>query len=187
MFNQEIKKETLKILVEEHRNILRLAEALEQECLLIEQGKEVDENFFTGAINFIKNYADKFHHAKEEDILFKKFEQCAQEGCLHCNPVEQMLFEHEAGRKFVKGLQAALADKNKEELVRNAKGYVNLIKEHIFKEDSILYPLADETLNEEAEKEMLTEFKKVAEANQAETEKNLAFVNKLEIEKYGKN
>lgn len=183
MFNQEIKKETLKILVEEHRQILRLAEALDKECLALEQGREIDENFFAKAIDFIKNYADKFHHAKEEDILFKKFEQCAQEGCLHCNPVEQMLFEHEEGRKFVKGMQAALANKNKEELVRNAKSYVNLIKEHIFKEDSILYPLAEETLSEEAEKAMLAEFEKVAAVSQTETEKNLAFVNNLETKK----
>ena len=151
---------TTQILSDEHKNILKFIEALDKEAEKLEQGKEINKEFFIKAIDFIRNYADKFHHAKEEDILFKEFSKKAEEGCLHCNPVEQMLFEHEEGRKFVKGMSEALEEKNKAKLNENAKGYVNLLKEHIFKEDNILYPMADEVLGKQ-EKAMLVKFKQV--------------------------
>jgi len=52
------------------------------------------KSLFNKVIDFIKNYADKFYHVKEEGILFKEFNKCTEEGCVHCNPVEQMLVEH---------------------------------------------------------------------------------------------
>lgn len=56
-----------KILSDEHKNILRLTKLIEKEC---ESGENINKDFFIKAIYFIRNYADKFHHAKEEDILF---------------------------------------------------------------------------------------------------------------------
>ena len=89
-----------KILSDEHQNILKVINALIKECSDLESEKELDKAFFKRAIDFIRNYADKFHHAKEEEILFK--ELCKETAELHCNPVEQMLYEHELGRGFVK-------------------------------------------------------------------------------------
>jgi len=60
------------ILSEEHKYILEVIAALNRECQSLESGKNLDKNFFEEAIDFIRNYADKFHHAKEEDILFKE-------------------------------------------------------------------------------------------------------------------
>ena len=56
------------ILSEEHKHILSVIDALSKERKNLESGKELDKDFFSKAIDFIKNYADKFHHAKEEDI-----------------------------------------------------------------------------------------------------------------------
>ncbi len=171
-----MERESSKILVEEHKNILKVVEALSKE---IEQGKDIDEKFFRSVIDFIRNYADKFHHAKEEDILFKEFGKCAEEGDVHCNPVEQMLFEHDEGRNFVKGMEEALEKKDKGKLILNARGYINLIQEHIFKEDTILFPMVDDALNKETEKEMLTKFKEIAKKNKNEEEKHLNFIRDL--------
>ena len=93
-------EQTTKILVDEHKNILKLADALERECNAINKGKNIDENFFKKAVDFIRNYADKFHHAKEEDILFAELNK--NSAAMHCNPIEQMLYEHDLGREFVK-------------------------------------------------------------------------------------
>ncbi|MEK6816956.1 MAG: hemerythrin domain-containing protein, partial [Nanoarchaeota archaeon] len=60
------------ILSEEHRHILKVIDAIEEECKALEAGKSLDKKFFLDAIDFIRNYADKFHHAKEEDILFEE-------------------------------------------------------------------------------------------------------------------
>ena len=152
------------VLSEEHKHISKVIEALNNECDAFQQeksGKPIDKAFFTSAIDFIRNYADKFHHAKEEDFLFKEFCIAADEGCVHCNPTEQMLHEHELGRGFVKGMEEALQKGNKEKLIENAREYAHLLQEHIFKEDNILYPMADEALKEEIQNNMLKKFKAV--------------------------
>jgi hemerythrin-like domain-containing protein len=153
-----------KILSDEHQNILKVVDLLEKECDSLKQ-KEIDKDFFEKVIDFIRNYADKFHHAKEENILFKEFCKSAENGELHCNPVDQMLIEHDIGREFVKGMEISLSKNNKEELGRNARGYIGLIREHIFKEDNILYPMADESLNKSVQDSMEKEFKKIEEQN----------------------
>lgn len=143
-------------LSDEHQNIMLVVDAIARECSSIEAGKAPDYKFFACAIDFIRNYADRFHHAKEEDILFKRF--CQEASKLHCNPVEQMLHEHDTGRKFVSGMAEAIKNRSKPVLLSNARGYAELLSSHIFKEDNILYPMADEVLDAEAKKVMLAGF-----------------------------
>ena len=149
---------TTKILVNEHKDILKVAEKLILKADEAENEK-IDEKFFIRAIDFIRNYADKFHHAKEEDILFK--ELCRDTVHLHCNPVEQMLTEHDLGRNFVKGIEQGTKEKNPEKIAENARNYASLIQEHIYKEDNILYPMADETLSKDAQISMFKKFQEV--------------------------
>ena len=145
------------ILSDEHKKILKVADALNKECLLIDKGKNIDKNFFEKAIDFIRNYADKFHHAKEEDILFVELNK---PGVMeHCNPVSQMLYEHDIGRGFVKGVIEALNKSDRKKIVENARGYVQLIQEHIWKEDNILYPMANEGLISKMQELILKKFK----------------------------
>ncbi|MEK6936245.1 MAG: hemerythrin domain-containing protein [Nanoarchaeota archaeon] len=170
---------TSKILTEEHKNILKVIENLENEADILERGKEINKKFFSDAIDFIRNYADKFHHAKEEDILFKEFDKAAEEGCAHCNPTKQMLSEHDEGRKFVKGIEQGVKENNKNKVIENARGYCMLLKEHIYKEDNILYPMADESLNEKVKNDMLKKFEKVERERRKDKEKYLTFVKSL--------
>ncbi len=147
---------SLELLSKEHENILVIAEALNRECDALESGKEIDKEFFKKALDFIKNYADKFHHAKEEDILFK--ELCNEEAKMHCNPIEQMLYEHDIGRNFVKEIEEGLKERNKEKIIRGARGYSNTLKDHIFKEDNVLYPMAEQVLNRKVRKNIFNKF-----------------------------
>ena len=154
-------KKPTTILSGEHKNILLAINRILKECGNIDSGGELDENFFIKVIDFIRNYADNFHHAKEEDILFVELNK---EGVLeHCNPIGQMLHEHDLGRGFVKGLNEAVEKGNKIEAVKNARGYCELLQEHIFKEDNILYPMADEALKESAQKEISEKFAKISD------------------------
>ena len=146
---------------DEHKNILKVIGAVSKQCEGIDSGQEIDKDFFAKAVGFIRNYADKFHHAKEEDILFMELNK---DGVLeHCNPIGQMLHEHDLGRGFVKGLSEAVEKGDKAEAVKNARGYCELLQEHIFKEDNILYPMADEALKEEIQKDILGKFAKMPE------------------------
>jgi hemerythrin-like domain-containing protein len=134
----------MKALTEEHRHILKAVDALERECNKVSAGKAIDKGFFTGAIDFIRNYADRLHHAKEEDILFT--EMCKDTVEMHCNPTEQMLHEHELGRNFVKGMEDGVREGNRKKVADNGLGYARLLREHIYKEDNILYPMANRAL-----------------------------------------
>lgn len=168
-----------KILSEEHKNILKVVAALEKECAALESGKQLDKEFIRNAIDFIRNYADKFHHAKEEDILFKEF--CKKEEELHCNPVGQMLYEHDLGRGYVKGMEQGIEENDKEMVIKNGKEYVQLLQEHIMKEDNILFPMADQVLNEEAQASISKKFKEAENKKfkKGTKERYIAFAGKL--------
>jgi hemerythrin-like domain-containing protein len=141
-------------LMAEHRNILKVIELVQNECDRIGEGKEPDEAFFRDVVLFIRNYADGYHHAKEEDVLFKAMMNNFQSS--QNTPVQVMLREHDAGRQYVKGMAEALELKKWEDLVTNARGYCNLLVNHIYKEDNILYPMAERMLSE-SEKEKVAE------------------------------
>lgn len=134
------------VLSKEHKNILMVIERLLKECNAIESGKEIDEFYFSSVVDFIKNYADGYHHIKEEDILFKSMLE--QIDNMHCNPIPVMLNEHDAGRRFVKGLEEGLINSDEQQILENARGYCYLLQEHIYKEDNVLYPMAEDVLSE---------------------------------------
>ena len=113
----QITSETSKILYREHEFILKVVKALEFEVGEINR-KEIDVVFFEKVVDFIRNYADKLHHAKEEDILFKEFNVCAEDGGVHCNPVGQMLHEHDDGRGFVKMIEIGLKQNDSKRLLK---------------------------------------------------------------------
>ncbi len=140
-------KNITQILSEEHQTILKVIDAALKECTEIENGKALKLEFFQKTIDFIKNYADKFHHAKEEDILFKTMLENAEN--LHCNPIPVMLHEHDEGREFVKGMEKGISENNTEALIEQTRGYCILLQNHIYKEDNVLYPMAEEALSDE--------------------------------------
>lgn len=145
-----MKRDITQALVHEHRLILRMLAVLEKNALRTARGEYGDYRFYLDAVDFIRNYADRFHHAKEEDVLF---EALVKNGMPRENsPVAAMLMEHDQGRAFVRGMAAAagaaLAGKPGQDaaIADNALGYVALLKEHIAKEDDILYPLAERVI-----------------------------------------
>ena len=64
-----MKKPTM-ILSDEHKNILKVIDSVLKKCDEIERGRKLTKIFFIKAIDFIKNYADKFHHAKKKIFCF---------------------------------------------------------------------------------------------------------------------
>ena len=148
-----------KILSEEHQNILKVINDLLKECDTLESKNELNLEFFNKTIDFIINYADKFHHAKEEDILFIELNK---EGVqMPCNPIEQMLHEHELGRNYINELKKQIDDNNIEKIIENSRGYASLLQEHIYKEDNILYPMAEEALSEDTKNKILNKFNEI--------------------------
>lgn len=131
-------------LMQEHQLILKYIELMERyitnPAILLAKAN----NF----IAFIHEFADDFHHAKEEDILFRYLE--APNVLTHCNPIPQMLLEHNKARELVATMEQALRNNNLTDLVIAMTEYAQLLKQHIYKEDNILYPMAERGLSESA-------------------------------------
>ncbi len=167
------KLDVTQVMVEEHRLILRMIALLERNTELMEQGQFRDWQFFLDGVDFIRNYADRFHHAKEEDVLFAALVKNGMPA--ENSPVAAMLMAHDHGRALVRGLeeaaQKALAGEPGQIAViaRNARGYAELLRDHIDKEDSILYPLAERVLPAELRPDMVRAYQ-AATARDAELE-----------------
>ncbi len=156
-------KNVTQVLSEEHQNILKVINIVLEECEQLEYGKKLDKKFFNEVIEFIKNYADGFHHVKEEDILFKTMLNNPEQ--MHCNPIPVMLNEHDAGRQYVKGMELALSQEKVKDLIENAQGYCYLLQNHIYKEDNILYPMAEQGLDEQQKQQIDDSYQKVKAAD----------------------
>lgn len=157
-----MKTNVTQVMVDEHQLILRMIALVEHNTVLMEQGKFRNWQFFLDAVDFIRNYADRFHHAKEEDVLFIELINNGMPE--KQSPIEAMHLEHDQGRAFVRDLeeaaQKALAGAPGQTplIAENAKGYAALLRGHIDKEDHILYPLAERVLPEEVRDGMLQSY-----------------------------
>ena len=147
-----MKTDITQTLVEEHGLILRMVALLEKNAPRTAEGNYLQWQFYLDGIDFIRQYADRFHHAKEEDILFKALIDNGMPK--EHSPVAAMLMEHDQGRSFVRAMesavheaQAGLTD-NYQIIADNALGYAVLLRDHISKEDDILYPLAERVIPE---------------------------------------
>ncbi len=150
-------KNITQLLSDEHQNILKFINIVVKECEQIEKGKNLEKKFFVKAIDFIKRYADTFHHAKEEKVLFEAMLKNVDS--LHCNPIPVMLNEHDISRAYVKEMELGIEESDNIRVVENAKLYCELLGQHIYKEDNVLYPMAEESLNEEEKTEILKQYK----------------------------
>ncbi|MBE0597433.1 MAG: hemerythrin domain-containing protein [Desulfuromonadales bacterium] len=151
------------VMVEEHKLILRMIALLEENVQRLEARQPVPWRFFLDGVDFIRNYADRFHHAKEEDVLFVAL---VANGMPEQNsPVAAMQMAHDQGRAFVRAMEAAaqraLAGEAGQEgaIIENARGYITLLRDHIDKEDSILYPLAERVLPQEPRPAMVDSYR----------------------------
>lgn len=129
----------IKKLVDEHVLIKRLIalipDIIENTDLNTKKGREL----ILDSVDFIRSYADKYHHAKEEDILFKYFDE-------NLDIVKAMLADHEAGRSHVRRVVDGVQKEDKAAVAEHLNGYKELLTEHIKKEDEILYPWMDRGL-----------------------------------------
>ena len=149
----------------EHRIILKVLDAAEREIDAIARTGEVREDFILKLLDFVRNFADACHHAKEEKRLFGKMHERGLP--LNAGPLAVMLREHQEGRRLIKAAADALplalqGDKHALGVLKDGlAGYTDLLRAHIGKEDNILYPMADKLLTAEDQKALAEEFARV--------------------------
>ena len=131
-------------------------------CRKLYDKEEVNFDDFEKMIYFIKNYADKHHHGKEERLLFNRMVKylgpAAQKLVTH-----GMLVEHDMGRLFMSELGIALDNYKMGDIdsvldiIANAISYTHLLERHIQKENDIVYPFAEKNFKKEISDEIQKE------------------------------
>ena len=153
------------ILMQEHDILLRVLDAAAREVQFMDETGTMHEETIERMVDFIRNFADRCHHAKEEKRLFVFMREHGMPA--NGGPIAVMLHDHETGREFVrwvtKGLEMARAgDAAGVQTVRqNLAGYIGLLRMHIHKENNILFPMAARMMTPEDEARLLAEFEQV--------------------------
>lgn len=148
-------------LEDDHIHIMKLTDVMVAFTL----SDKPDPEHAAAIIDIIRNFADGLHHAKEEDLFFPALGlkgYSKEQG-----PVAVMLHEHVEGRNYVKGIAENLNLYNRgiksaiAGVYQNMMSYAELLRNHIGKENNILFRMADNVLSETEQQQLLSQFNKV--------------------------
>ncbi|WP_027369025.1 hemerythrin domain-containing protein [Desulfocurvibacter africanus] len=145
----------------EHEGIQLMLKVLTILARKASSGEPFDRGQAGKIIEFLRVFADKCHHGKEEDVLFPELEKAgiARQG----GPIGVMLHEHVSGREFIRRMSEALPARNDKEFAEAATGYIALLSAHIQKENEVLFVMADKVLPAEKQEEMFRSFERIEE------------------------
>jgi hemerythrin-like domain-containing protein len=154
----------------EHRAIECVLRAMGMINERLVAGEAVEVELLERCIEFIRTFADGVHHQKEENLLFPAMHRCGVPA--EMGPIACMLKEHHQGREFVARMRAAVEGLRSgrpgaaDQFRTAAAGYAELLAQHIYKEDNILFMMAERIVGEETLTALAPEFER-AEADYA--------------------
>ncbi len=138
-------------LMEDHEIILEVLQEVEQLALKLQNGGEILPEKWKNFINFVRQFADGIHHAKEEEFLFPALRSAGLS--VEGGPIGCMLHEHKMGRYLIGELERGLQRggenpmEAREKILQNARGYIDLLRSHIQKENQVLFVMAERLLS----------------------------------------
>lgn len=148
----------------EHRLIEKMIGIIETEASEYKEGtKEINPAFIRAAVDFIRTYADRTHHGKEEDILFTTLSKKPMSD-EHKAMMGELVKEHVYGRSVVGELvQATEAytqgkKESMQTILTKLDELVAFYPKHIAKEDDVFFPQTESYLTSEEQQAMLDEF-----------------------------
>ncbi len=155
----------IEILVEEHHLISRMVNVLPVLNKRLERGDPEDVNVFMDVVDFFRMYVDKNHHAKEEYALFPTLERRTvnPEGCT----IQSLKSDHEQARNLTTTLADAIGkykagdSKAKVKIYTTIRSSIDLYNDHIWRENILLFPVAEKTLQESELNDITTSYSEV--------------------------
>lgn len=141
------------VLIHEHKIIALVLDAAEREAASIRTTGNIHADTIRKMVDFFRTFADRCHHAKEENHLFRMMHERGFP--MESGPLAVMLSEHEEGRSRVREIDRLLplAQKGDQSalntVARLLSEYAELLRSHIGKEDNVLYPMAENILSQE--------------------------------------
>ena len=143
-------------LMADHEVILQAVHVLDAICTEIQHGKDMNRNDVRALLTFLRDFADGCHHVKEEAIFFPALMQAGM--TLQAGPLRVMSYEHERGRALTAAMEEALDRNNNQDFLMYARRYVELLSEHIEKENYVLFDKADQILSDEDDQKVTDAF-----------------------------
>jgi hemerythrin-like domain-containing protein len=119
----------------EHEVILQALAVLERAADRLAAGQPMSEATLVDLVQFLRTFADRCHHGKEEDQLFP-----AMRAKSSGDTLAVFVDEHEEGRGYLRTLASRASPA---ERAAAARRYVGMLREHIERENEVLFPLAD--------------------------------------------
>ncbi len=149
-------KKATEDLVNEHNAILKVLNITEKVITVDKRDTSFKLEFGRELVFFLKTFADKCHHGKEEGLLFPALinEGMQNQG----GPIGVMLHEHILGREYIASMSSALDVNNYVEFVLYTEKYIALLRNHINKENNVLFPMADRLLDESRQNHLFEKF-----------------------------
>jgi hemerythrin-like domain-containing protein len=150
------------VLRAEHQTILRVVRILGSLMDRYERTGDFPDESLARCVEFFRLFADACHHAKEEGMLFPVLEMrgIPREG----GPIGVMLYEHQVARGLTRDMGEALAAAQGREsgahqkFLRAARQYHDLLTQHIFKEDNVLFHMGDRVMTADDQATLANEF-----------------------------
>jgi hemerythrin-like domain-containing protein len=143
------------LLIQDHKIILRALDVLEHMAVEADKGVLLDPNDVEAFVRFLRMFADDYHQTKEESALFPVLMR-TEEGQMPA--LRHMLFEHDQERSLVTGLEDALRGRKGTDFVHYATRLIALLRNHIRKEDTILFDNVESALSKNDDLEVVAEF-----------------------------
>lgn len=166
-------KNPLTYLFKEHQEITRLVHFYQRISNLYKTDEAKYVAIMNELLSFFKNYADKYHHAKEEDTLFP--EMCKKNELFADGMVKEMLENHSDFRALVGEIRAALDMKDFERATALTNGYTEGLLNHIAAENGELFHIAEEIFTDEELEKIYFRFEDI--------DRELGLEQKQEMEK----
>ena len=147
----------------EHRLIERMIAKIQDMLAQLKQTQKIDPLFVDIAVDFIRTYADRTHHGKEEDILFRDLNN-KELSDVDKKIMNELIEEHIYGRKTTKALvEANTRYRNGdssalEDIATCLRTLVEFYPKHIEKEDKFFFPASRVYFSEAEDQTMLAEF-----------------------------
>ena len=142
----------LKILFDEHEVIVNALDVAKQSSGLIGKDNARYEKTILQLLDFFRNYADSYHHNKEEKILFPAIEKANE---LLKGIINEMFENHEDFREILKNMEKFLVEKKYTRVQQQLELYSEKLLDHIAVENEEVFQIA-ETLFTEDELEKLS-------------------------------
>jgi hemerythrin-like domain-containing protein len=153
----------VEVLISEHRLIEHTVGVLKKEQQKIVATSKVDPNFIVVAVDFFRTYADRYHHGKEEGILFNALSRRKLSEA-DARMMRELILEHAYARKTVFNLEklkeSYIAGKTEAltGIAESLNALIELYPKHIEKEDKHFFYPSMQYFTDKEQEGMLQKF-----------------------------